>query len=187
MSKRFWVFTLLLVLSRSYDFAMTRIYLPDLSGETNVLVRLFGLDYTGLLVIQALLLAFVIYCYHYHVFRPYTVDSPLVRLSFREFVPYFHFRSKQPYSAFLFKKAYRSSVLYAIGYILTHSLIWIGFIVGTSTLALILSESYRRAYSIAGSVALYIILVTVVGAVAYSFYQREYRRYLAWRQESNSR
>lgn len=187
MSKRFWIPTLLLVLSRGYDFTMTRLYLPDLSGETNVLVRLFGLDYRGLLVIQVLLLAFVIYCYHYHVFRPYTVSPPIVRLSFREFVPYFHFRSKQPYSAFLFKRAHRSSVFYAIGYILTHSLIWIGFIVGTSTLALIVSESYRRSYSVAGSAILYTILVVVVGYVSYRFYRREYQRYLTGQPESHER
>lgn len=172
---KFWTHSLLLIISRCYDFITTKTYIPDISKETNILVKWFNIGYGGIAIIQVVLLLFVIYCFHFYCFKKYTVDKTNEKLTFKEFIPYFYFNKKEKWLSFLTKNTNKHPILYSIGYIATYSLIWIGFIVGTSTLTLILSNKYRTIYSFFGAQFLYLILIIVVIFFTYNFYTKEYR------------
>ena len=173
MYKNFLIICCLLVISRSYDFITTYLYTPDLKNETNVLVKAFNLNYYSLFFIQISLLSFVIYCFYFYTFRKYEIPKANFT-SLKDFIPFFHFKKKEKFVAFLYKQPIISSILYSVGYIVTYSLIFIGFIVGTSTLLLLLSEDYKQIYKLGGPYVLYTILVLIVLFFTYKFYKKEF-------------
>ena len=67
-SIKFTSITILMVASRFYDVFTTNKYIPDLEGESNILVQVFGFGWTASLLVQFLCLCFLayaayIYCY----------------------------------------------------------------------------------------------------------------------------
>ena len=74
----------------------------------------------------------------------------------------------------MYKKQSLECTIYSLGFIATNALIWIGFVVGTSTSLLIVSEGYRNIYQSNGSTIMYTLVVAVVIITAYVFYKGEY-------------
>ena len=183
--RNFILICCLLLISRSYDFVTTYLYTPDLKNETNFLVKVFNLNYYGLFLIQISLLCFVIYCFYFYTFKKYEIPKANV-LTLKEFIPFFHFKKREKFIAFLYKQPILPSILYSVGYIVTFSLIFVGFIVGTSTLFLLLSEEYRKVYKFGGAYALYIILVLIVLYFTYKFYKKEYFKSINIRSDSST-
>jgi hypothetical protein len=177
-SIKFLTILLLLILSRAYDFIATYIYTPDLENESNLLVKLFDLSYFGVFVFQLILTSLVGFSFYTYLFGTYTPGRTQDVNTIKEFIGYFHYGKKVAPSHFLYRLPNLISVLYSIGYIVTYSLICIGFVAGTSTVFLITSEDYGLFYSKYGSFMLYTILVLIVLYFSYSFYKKEYNRYL---------
>jgi hypothetical protein len=173
----FLIVCVLLVLSRTYDFLATYFYTPDLRNESNILVKIFDLDYTGLFFIQLALTSLVIFCYYIYLFEKYKITESVVLKNIKEFISFFHYGKKVQLSSFLYKSPKLLSVIYSIGYIVTYSLICIGFIVGTSTVFLIISEKYKLFYTKYGTFTLYTILILIVLYFSHSFYRKEYTKY----------
>ncbi len=177
MNKKFIILSILLIISRGYDYITTILFTPDLKNETNIAVNIFNLNYIGVFIIQLCLLIFVIWCLHYYTNKKYNINKTNKNLTFSEFIPYFYFKSKQKYISFLYKKPAKNSTFYTIGYIVTMSLIYIGFIIGTSTTLLITSEYYNKLYKNGGPIVGYSLILLIVIIFTIKFYKKEYRRY----------
>lgn len=74
MKTKFFLLTFLLLFSRGCDFYSTSLWFFDNpTGEQNLLYRFFGLGWTGLLVTNIILVALIIYSFHYYTFK-YRMD-----------------------------------------------------------------------------------------------------------------
>lgn len=176
MNKKFITLSILLIISRSFDFVTTYIYTPDLMNETNILVNVFHLNYIGLFIIQFVLLTFVIWCLFYYTNDKYKINKTDKVLSLSKFIPYFHYGSEQKFTAFFYKTPNFLSIIYSLGYIVTNVLIYIGFIVGTSTTLLITFESYKKIYKNGGSYIAYCLILLLVILFTIRFYKIEYKK-----------
>lgn len=72
---RFWATTILLVAARALDAGTTYKATPDLSQEANPLQRAFHLGWAGLLIVNALVLALMIYAAWRAAFVPPELPS----------------------------------------------------------------------------------------------------------------
>lgn len=74
MKTKFFLLTFLLLFSRGCDFYSTSLWFFDNpTGEQNLLYRFFGLGWTGLLVSNIIIVALIIYSFHYYTFK-YRMD-----------------------------------------------------------------------------------------------------------------
>lgn len=176
--KTFWTGAILLIVSRLVDFTATMCYSPNIQHESNVLTKIFPLNYQLLGVIQVLLIAFVVYCFYVYNFREIELKKDRSINQLRTFIPYFYFGRKESYTAFLFKKPLYRNSFYSVGYVVTYSLIWIGFIVGTSTTMCMLSEKYESFYKLAGPPLLYVVLVLITFYYASRFHRKEFKKFV---------
>lgn len=79
MKTKFFLLTFLLLFSRGCDFYSTSLWFFDNpTGEQNLLYRFFGLGWTGLLVTNIILVALIIYCFHYYTYK-YRMDHVSTR------------------------------------------------------------------------------------------------------------
>lgn len=174
---KFILLTFLLIISRCFDFFTTYWYTPDLSKETNILVNLLNINYFSAGIIQLLALSLVIYLLYNYCFRGVYTEGISQETTVKEFIGIYHFRDKEGWKKLLYKlPSNKNSSLYSLGYILTRSLITIGFIVGTSTLLLIISDKYKNLYKYGGSNILYFLIVIVILFFTYKFYKTELKR-----------
>lgn len=174
---KFLLVCFLLIISRTYDITTTYFYTPDLKKESNILVNLFNLNYTHVIIIQIILVGFVIFCFYKYSFTRYILPFNN-QMTFKEFIPFFHFKRKEKKISIFYKKISSQSLLHLIGYVVTYSLIWIGFIIGTSTLTLLLSEKYRTIYS-KGLLPIlaYVLIFTLTILHLIRFYQKKFKEY----------
>ncbi len=69
-SVRFFLTTLWILLSRSYDAYCTYQFTPDLSSEANPLVSILGMTWTPLLLVIGFLTLYAIWGYYKSIFEP---------------------------------------------------------------------------------------------------------------------
>jgi len=180
MSKKFLLLASLLIVTRMYDFIATYLYTPVLSNETNILVRLFELNYAKIAVIQFFLLLLVILCLKFYIKNNNNnniINGNIKIQNIKDFITYFHFGQKLNMLAFLYKVPKLKPIIYLIGYVATYSLIIFSFIVGTSTIFLIKSNYYKTIYKSFGPYALYTILLITVIVITIKFYKSEFLKY----------
>ena len=66
--EKFLVSLFLLIISRAYDITTTWLYTPDLSSETNVIVKGFRLTIFSSILFQAVILSIVVYFLYVYSF-----------------------------------------------------------------------------------------------------------------------
>jgi hypothetical protein len=146
--KRFIFLASLLILTRFADAQTTNLHTSDLKNEANPLASFLGLGWTGLIIIQVIGLIFLIYSLWVHSFRQVEIPSFDRNISTTKFISLFHFQDTKSFEKIFYKlPTNRNSLLSAIGFIMTFSLITISILVSISTTFLILSEKYRTFYS----------------------------------------
>ena len=146
--KRFIFLATLLILTRYADAQTTYLHTHDLENEANPLTSFFGLGWTGLIIFQVFGLAFLIFSLWIYSFK--SVDTPTFNknISTTKFISLFHFGDTKSFGKLFYKlPTNKNSFLYAIGFIMTFSLITISILISASTTFLILSEKYRNFYS----------------------------------------
>ena len=146
--KRFIFLASLLILTRYADAQTTYLHTSDLKNEANPLVSFLGLGWTGLIIVQVVGLAFLIYALWVYSFRQVEVPTFEKHISRTKFISLFHFGDTKSFDKLFYKiPTNKNSSLYAIGFIMTFSLITISILISTSTTFLILSEKYRNLYT----------------------------------------
>ncbi|MCB0734603.1 MAG: hypothetical protein H6608_12355 [Flavobacteriales bacterium] len=145
--KKFIITTLALIGSRVFDVLTTYWYIPDLKGETNPLVSILGLGWSGALIIQLLVLAGLIYCSYAYHFKTVQVPSFETSIRLTEFISLYHFKAKNKFFQLFYKlPSNPHSLMSSVGGIVPNGLIAFSLLVGTSTTGLILIETYRMVY-----------------------------------------
>lgn len=180
MSKKaqFLILVFLAVSGRFYDVFTTFLYTPDLKHEHNVIVSWFGGGWTIVLMIQVLLTSAIIYCLHYYFYKFRPVQPAEQDLSFKEFVSWFHFNDKNSFWKFLYKTpTNKAGFIASIGYIASMTLIFTSYIVGTSTVFLLVSDSYKQLYKLGIPYLLYLMIVLLGIFFTVQFYKKAYRDY----------
>jgi hypothetical protein len=180
MSKKakFILIALLVVIGRSYDVITTSIYTPDLSNESNPIVKWFGAGWGTMIVLQVLLTAFVVWCCYYFMFRfsPALPSAP--GRTFRQVISYMLYNNEQSFSKLLYKTPKNTGAIIAsTGYVVSMVLIIISYIVGTSTLFLILSPAYENVYRKGIPYLFYIIILSAAVYFYYQFFYSYYKKY----------
>lgn len=70
MKSKFFLLTFLLLFSRGCDFYSTSLWFFDNpTDEQNLLYRVFGFGWTGLVVSNIILIGLIIYCFYYYTYR----------------------------------------------------------------------------------------------------------------------
>jgi len=169
----FILIVILLLISRCYDFITTYLYTPDLLNEGNPLVVYLGFGWTHLIIITAVLLVGVIYCFYLDYFKRDKIITEN-KLSFKEFVPYSYFGRDEKIIAIFYKTPKLKPFLRWLGYTITYTLIVVGFMIGTSTTFLIISEKYKGIYNAKVFIA---TMVLIALFFAYNFFRKEYKYY----------
>lgn len=100
MKKNFWYLVIILILSRVFDFYTTSLWFfqpGGMEGEMNPLTRFFGVGWTGLILVNTLLIGAIIWCYYYHVFKyqPVKLENPPD--DFKTFVSRLYFGNDNSY------------------------------------------------------------------------------------------
>ncbi len=173
--KKFIIISILLIISRTFDAITTYFYTPDLSHECNPLISIFGLGWIHLIVVQVLLIGIAIYLFHFYTFKKVDTVEFNKNTNLKEFVSIFNFNNKNNFYKIFYKLPTNKNALkYSLGYVLTYSLIFIGFIVGTSTTFLITSETYKQIYKNYNvPLLLYLMMMLTIIIISVKFYRNE--------------
>lgn len=175
--KKFILLTTLLFLSRCYDFITTIIYTPDLTNESNPFVNLFNMNVFTSGIVQLLVTSIVVYFLYIYSFKSVKIEKIGKKISIKEYIGLYNFNDIKGWGKILYKlPTNKNAVFYALGYILTNSLIIIGFVVGTSTTLLIISDKYKIIYNYFGHYFLYSLVVVTILFFTYKFYKNGQRK-----------
>ena len=122
MKFKFTFFTLLLLFSRGCDFYSTSLWFFDNpTDETNPLYRYFGIGWTGLLIVNIIIVGLVIYAYFYFYFL-YKRPTNLYKepTNYRELASLQYFNSTDKFYQIFYKIPKNKKVLLAhTGYVST--------------------------------------------------------------------
>jgi len=68
-TKNFIILSLFVIIGRTYDASTTYLYTPDLTNETNILVKFLGANWTSVLFVQILLTGLTIGLLYFYLFK----------------------------------------------------------------------------------------------------------------------
>jgi hypothetical protein len=175
---KFLLLSLLVIIGRAYDISTTYAYTPDLTKETNFLVKFLGAGWTSVLIFQTLISGLIIGLLYFYFFK-FSPEKPSEKkLSFRQFISYLYFGNTESFHKIFYKLPVNKSVLLAsTGYIAAMTLISASFIVGTSTTFLLLSDSYKQFYRQGVPYLLFAIIGGLACWFTISFFKTEYKKY----------
>ncbi len=126
MKLKFALFTFLLIFARGCDFYSTSLWFFDNpTGETNPLYRLFGIGWTGLILVNIIIVGLVIYAYYFFNFR-YKRPTNLSKepSNYRELASLQYFNSTDKFHQIFYKAPKNKKVLFAhMGYVMTSVII----------------------------------------------------------------
>ncbi|MDD3738891.1 MAG: hypothetical protein PHP31_06325 [Lentimicrobiaceae bacterium] len=177
-TRKFIILALLVIVGRLYDATTTYLYTPDLTNETNVLVKLFGAGWTSFAIIQTTLIVIIIYLLYFYIFKFKPVTPPEKNLNIKQFASYLFFNDTISFHKMFYKTTKNKTTLFAsIGYIVSMTLISISFVVGTSTTFLIISDNYRKIYKQGIPYVLYGLIVGLIVYFTIKFFKIEYSKY----------
>jgi H+/gluconate symporter-like permease len=156
----------------------TYLYTPDLSHETNPVVKYLGAGWTGTILLQVAVILLIIGCLYYYLFKFKPVKPDTKRLSFKEYISFINFGRTDSFEKVFYKTPTNKNLLLgSAGYIISMILIVVSFIVGTSTSFLLLSERYKSLYKHGGPYILYLIILLLAVFFTIRFYKLQYEQY----------
>ncbi|MBL1181572.1 MAG: hypothetical protein HND27_10745 [Bacteroidetes bacterium] len=171
-TKNFIIIALLVIVSRLYDVFTTYLYIPDLEGETNILVKFFGAGWTTVIIFQSLLVGLTVFLLFFYFFK-FKPDYPTEKgLSLKQFASFLYFNNTNSFNKLFYKTPNNKRTFFAsIGYVVSMTLLAVGFVVGTSTTLLILSDTYKQLYKN----GIFYFLFAFMGIIAIWFYYRFFK------------
>lgn len=176
--KKFLLLTILLIVGRVYDGYTTYLYTPDLSNEANPLVSLLGFGWTSIVITQFILVSLLICCLYYYLYNYNPPFPNKKKLKLKEFISNLNYNYDHSFFKIFYKLPDNRNVFFAkIGYAASMTMIFAGYIVGTSTTLLLISDTYRQFYKNGAPFLLYGILFGLITYFMYNFYLKQYRIY----------
>lgn len=146
---KFIYLTALLLLTRVTDLLTTYCYTPDLKKESNPLVLILGFGWTGIILVESIGLAIIIYALWVYSFKTVQVPKYTGKISMKNLISLFYFGDQNSFLKLCYKlPTIKNSLLYSTGYIITYSLIGISILISCSTSLLLLYKNYQSCYAI---------------------------------------
>jgi len=179
VKKRKFVFlSLLVIIGRSFDTITTYLYTPDLTNETNILVKYLGANWTSVIIIQVLLTVLIIGLLYFYFFK-FSPNKPNdKKLTLKQYVSHLYYGDTESFNKLFYKIPTDKRVLLAsTGYIGSMTLISVSYIVGTSTTFLLLSDYYKQLYRQGIPYLLYLIIGGLAIWFSIQFFRTEYKKY----------
>jgi hypothetical protein len=175
---KFTLLLTLLITGRFFDMYTTYLYIPDLQGETNVLVSWLGAGWFTVIFIHLVIIAAITYALYYYCYRFVPVIPAQRNLNLRQYISWFHFNSPDRLKECFYRIPHnKGALLGSLGFVVPLSLIVISFMVGLSTTMLINSPGYRAFYGAGGIKLLFGGFFLVVAFFYVLFFRRQYSRY----------
>lgn len=121
---KFIILALFVIIGRLYDATTTYLYTPDLTNETNVLVKLFGAGWTSFAIIQSTLIVLILFLLYFYLFK-FKTDLPREKnLNIKQFASYLFFNDTVSFYKIFYRIPKNKKTLFAeIGYIVSMTLI----------------------------------------------------------------
>lgn len=179
VKKRKFVFlSLLVIIGRSFDTTTTYLYTPDLTNETNILVKFLGANWTSVIIIQVLLTGLIIGLLYFYFFK-FSPNKPNdKKLTLKQYVSFLYFGDTKSFNKLFYRIPTDKTVLLAsTGYIASMTLISVSYIVGTSTTFLLISDYYKQLYRQGIPYLLYLIIGGLAIWFTIRFFRIEYKKY----------
>lgn len=177
-NKELILLVILLVGARVFDITTTWLYTLDLTRETNVLVKFLGMKWVGVIMVQAVLVVLVSYLIYFRIFRFKPNYPGEGSLTIKEFASYINFGNTFSFNKLAYSIPKNKQTFFAYtGYVVSMTLIASGYIIGTSTTLLLVSERYRLFYKHGIPTVLYVLIVCFAACFSIRFYQLEYKKY----------
>jgi len=176
--RKFLMLVFLIVIGRLYDGITTFLYTPDLSKESNIIIKYLGAGWTSFIILQIVLIGFVIYLIYYFIFK-YNPQWPTEKkLTFKQFASYLFFNNTHSFYKILYKTPQNKNVLFAfVGYVTSLTLISVSYIVGASTTFLLISNPYRNFYKNGMTEVGYGLMGVIAIFFTIRFFKTEFKKY----------
>ena len=177
-TKNFIILSVLVIVGRTFDALTTFLYTPDLTNETNILVKFLGANWTSVIIVQVLLTGLTIGLLYFYLLK-FSPPMPTSKnLTFKEYISYLYFGDTTSFNKIFYKIPSNKQVLLAsTGYIAAMTLVSVSYIVGTSTTLLLISDNYKLLYSQGIPYLLYTVIVGLAVRFTIKFFRREYNKY----------
>ena len=125
MKLKFYLLTFLLLFARGCDFYSTSLWFFDKpTDETNLLVSIFGLGWTGLLISNSIIIILILYAFHYYSFKYKTKITATISLKLTDYISELYFDEKGKFYKIYYAIPKNKKVLLAhTGYVLIRVII----------------------------------------------------------------
>jgi hypothetical protein len=180
MKLKFFLLTFLLLFARGCDFYSTSLwFFGNPTDETNPLVSLFGLGWSGLIVANILVVGLIIYAFYYYSFKYSTVRAKTSANRLTDFVSELYFNEKGRFLDVFYKTPKNRPVLFAhAGYVLVRVAIFGSFLATFHNLCQFYNVSFYDSFRELVGRPLYVIYALIAGSFLYFLYilwSKEYK------------
>jgi hypothetical protein len=179
MRTKFFLLTFLLLFARGCDFYSTSLWFFDNpTGEQNLLYRLFGLGWTGLIISNILIVGLIIYAFYYYSFIYGKTKIKSTSNNLTDFVSELYFNEKGHFLKVFYRTPKNKKTLLAhTGYVMVRFIIFISFIATIHNLCQFYNISFYNSFrNIVGRPLFVIYGLMVISFLYFSYrlWQREF-------------
>lgn len=178
MKARFFFTIFLLLFARGCDFYSTSLWFFDNpTGETNPLYRFFGFGWTGLIVVNFIIIAAIIYAFYYYTYK-YTLPKVSEKPGkLTDFVSELYFNEKGKFLQILYKSPKNKITLFAhLGYVLPRTIIFASFLATIHNLCQFYNVQFYNSFREVVGRPLFVIYGLILVSMIYFSYR-------IWKQE----
>ncbi|REG77458.1 hypothetical protein [Algoriphagus antarcticus] len=179
MKTKFFLLTFLLLFARGCDFYSTSLWFFDNpTGETNPLYKLFGVGWTGLIIVNIIIVGLIIYAFYYYSFKYSTPKTKSTSNTLTDFVSELYFNEKGHFLKVFYRTPKNKKILLAhSGYVFVRVVIFISFIATIHNLCQFYNISFYNSFRNLVGRPLYVIyglMLTSVFYFSYRLWQKEF-------------
>ena len=130
MKQKFIAMSLLLLFSRGCDFYSTSLWFFDHpEGETNPLSSVFGVGFTGLVLVNVIIIGLIIYAFYYYSHQYRQGKPPSRPTNLKDYISERYYNEKGKFYNIFFKTPTNKKTLVAhLGYVLVRVVIVASFL-----------------------------------------------------------
>lgn len=169
----------LIFLLRSIDLYLTYLYIPDLKGEYNPLVSLIGASWSGLIIVQFILLCLIAFVSTFYFFKPRIIVK-VKNLNFPDFIYCFFFEKLKPWPQRMFSmpKTFTPHLIFNGFMFISVAILISIFAIFNNTLLILDVNWYIKFLSAYYSKFFPTVFILIVLISSQIFFMLQYRFYL---------
>lgn len=180
MKLKFFILTFLVLFERGCDFYSTGLWFFDNpTGETNPLYRIFGMGWTGLIVVNIIIVGLIVYAFYFYTFRHTNKKFKTKPSGLMDYVSELYFNEKGRFVEIFYKIPINKNIFLAhSGYVSIRVVIFTSFLATIHNLCqfydVTIYNSFRELVGRPIFVIYGLYLLSVV-YFSYRVWQKEYQ------------